>query len=322
MNSYVEREWIFNMSSNNIVTEDVTEYFRTLNDSETETVLKSIYDRVPSTSKKAIINKLLLVVLLKGSKQKKIILQECTASQFWAIMKGMASAVISPFSGFDAVSNAINYLREEGDALRIGGYYSSEDNYVRIVINNFGGVINDPEMFLYIVQHELYHYSAANKPYIFRSLFNPILMRFYTALFSYFQNLVGNTGVDLKKAEACADIFVSHMLACERLNTKKKITDDERINKTINNVYNKMYAVDKRIADVWVTFLEDAYIGSRRYSDLIYTCLATAYDSSGFAIPELFRYFQELLFPSEVICIMSYVAIDKPEFIDMIKKVF
>lgn len=297
-----------------LIDESVYDYLHYYNKDEAEEILLEILDKTKDLSGAYI--KPLIQTLRRGNNKSKIVLAKCTSNQFYAVVKRMASGVLSPFSGFDAVSSLIVKMMEEDTAMYIGGRFSPIENDIVVVIDRVNGRVGS-KYFLSVIYHELMHYASCNYTKDFKTIFFNMLFKYYINMFAIIQEVAH--GKILDNNNKLARVFIKNMLIVEGSEVFYK---KDKVKQSINSTYDMLYDIDSKSANVWATLFMDAY-SVRKYEDLTQHVTYGAYQRSGFQVPSgLYHHYQELIFPSEVIAILSSSYPDKEEFINMLNVCF
>lgn len=304
----------------NFYLEDVYDYFKPLDKKEAEEYLSRLYAK----NNRRLRNNYLRAFfrcLLRGIEEGTLVLVICTSSVFRGALKKMASNLLLPFSGFEAVANIIQEMRSESLALHIGGYFDPKTNLVFGVIENPEEEIKGKgEKLVYILHHELCHYTSANHWNEFDSLFkDKYLIPYYQNMFKQFGELI-EKDYDEKKCKKLSDILVKRMLERERYYNMSQSTKHKEENHIVL-CYEEMKNIDEELANVWANLVIDSFTTERRM-DITFNILYNAYLNNGWNLPKKFKHYQEILFPSEVICVLAYILNEEKEFIDMLKILF
>lgn len=301
------------------ITENVSDYFEVLNDEDASLILDIFKNHI----KKDEYTDTIFNAIKLGISKNKIVFVRCTSNTFKIFLKGMASSILKPFSGFDAVKNLIRNLEEEEHALYIAGAFIPKENIIRIVVdgqrisllqNNTNKMLSNKIFFTLL--HEFCHYMAANYPKKFSNLFSTkYLIPFYTVFFSLMNYyIVNRKSIDKDLLSNFTKTFIAVALSCEDLNFKST--------KPISYMYHKLEDIDSLLANAWYYSLEECFTKlSSEFKHYIYGLLYITYKSLNIDDTRSFFY-QELLFPSEVICIASSYNYKQPEFIQMLKSLF
>ncbi len=302
--------------------EAITDYFKPLNKKEAKEYLLKLY-KDNSRRFRNVYLKTFFKCLLRGIDEEAVVLVICTSNIFRGFLKKMVSNILLPFSGFEAVSKIIISMRDEINALHMGGYFDPNENVVFAVVENpFKEIKNNEIELVYILHHELCHYTASNHNKEFKSLFkDKYLIPYYTELFKLmYTKVLGIDDYDIDTCKKAANVLIDNLLERENYkNVKNTSKYDEK--QYIMSCYNDLINVDPYIANTWANLVVDSFTVEKK-ADTTYYITSQAYKNNSWELPRLFKHYQELLFPSEVIAVLAYILRQEKEFIDMLDLLF
>jgi hypothetical protein len=304
----------------NYYLEDVFDYFKPLSKEEAEEYLDRLYKK----NSRRMRNKFLysfLYCMKRGIEEQSLILVLCTSNVFKAFLKRMTSSVLLPFAGFDAVKNIIEKQREESDALHIGGYFNPDENLVFLVIENSEEELKDRgEDQLYVLHHELCHYTAANHNRDFQRLFRKkYLEPFYNKMFENFYKLARKKPTS-DEIDTLTKVLLDNLLEREIISTTKSTSAREEKN-YVNKCFKELKEIDNEIGEIWGILVNDSFT-IKKYQNIVLKLIYSTYTENGWNIPQMFLHYQELIFPSEIICVLAIILKEEPEFIEMLDLLF
>lgn len=266
----------------------------------------------------------LFSALERGVHKNKVHLAECTANEFIAKLQYITGSALLPFSGAIAIGSFINrlqkYLTEEDSALNalsIGGVYISRKDklFVFIKTSNLNKYQVTSDRLLYVLIHEMCHLYAKNNMQHFKKLFQrKYLQPFYR---SFFEILLRNLNTSMPKGELdrYVNTYITGLLQFE-------------IDKNLDNLdrmYKKLYDIHSKLTDVVYNIFLDVFsddkFNPRTKAILQYIFLHIYTNVLKINISNFILY-QEILFPSEVIAITSYVNYNQKEYLDMLDNIF
>jgi hypothetical protein len=271
--------------------------------------------------------------LKRGIRDKRIVLTKCTGKQFTANLKLHFSKVLSLIAFLPFIKNIIKSLKDEYFALHILGYFNPATRVLRVVVeNNPDAIIDNENRFLDTVLHEMCHLAANDNVNNFSKLYKNHLDKFYTILFEtlsqehsrYIEKvIIKSSGYEhdpntVKKVKN--DVYTA-LLSQESAKVDRVAEWDKWIDSIITKMdgdYN--YSV---LFMTWWTYLTNMYFKDQSLSTPIWHLIYDTYKDCGWSIPPIYKFYQELLFPSEVICVYSreYKNTD-PNIIRMLEGMF
>jgi len=267
----------------------------------------------------------LFLALERGTKQNKVHFAECTANTFIAKLQYITGSVLLPFSGVVAIGSFIKklqrYLNEEDtalNALSMGGVYIARKNklFVFVKTSNLNKYTITSDRLLYVLVHEMCHLYAKNNMQHFKKLFQQkYLQPFYR---SFFELILDNIQETLPKdvLDKYTNKYITSLLQFE----------STRNFKALNNMYKDLYKIQPKLTDILYNMFLDVYsdkkFNQQTKNMLRYIFYHIYTNVLNIKIPASFILYQEILFPSEIISIISYINYNKKEYLDMLDNIF
>lgn len=295
-------------------------YLRPMSMDDVEVSLNNIYYGNKSDE----FIKLFSETLFRGYKSNQIVFLKSDAEYFSGLLKYVFSLIISIGTlGLSRkfVKNLHDYLEDEINTYCVLGFWSFETNKLHVIFNDRylkpvdNGIYINPHT-LYITMHEMCHYFSGNYPVAYKGLFESTLFKFYTLF--YKKNL-------LIKPEESLKISTEYLNKFINVESKLLALSGEAMDKYY---FNNLKEFSDDIISIAGNSVNDRYVRNMNavltgnpytvYSDIKYTYEKMGYGN--FAIRSM--YYQEVLFPSEVICIISEIDMDTPLYKTMLKRMF
>lgn len=313
-----------NMS--NILLEDIFDseldkYYREFSKEETFEYIDKLKEHNNIENQKYL--KALFNALGRGVQVNKVFLAECTANEFIGKLQYMTSSLLLPFSGIGALEPYVNklyyYLTNNSslDALSIGGVYIPRKDKLFVFIKS--SKLKDykihSDKLLYVLLHEMCHLYAKTQPKSFKSIFwSSYIFPFYKAFFKNLNNEY-NLNVPDKVLLEYTKIYAESLLEMESVRNYKKLST---MYKTLDKLHTKLtYLVYTLFLNVYTE--EEFKAESELYLAEVFH---QSYKDIGIHLPNVFKLYQEILFPSEIVCISAFVNNQKPEYIKMLNTIF
>lgn len=300
------------------------DYLVPLDPANADIFLKDIYMRNCRRLRSNFLREL-FAALRRGTQNENIFLVKCSSSQFKSSIKNVVSNVLMPFAGFDAVKGMIKSLLAEHNAMHIMGFFNPDLNKLYVTVENpmFGDDIKalDDDTFDIII-HEMCHYMAANDPKLFYQLYYELyLYPFYFKLFKKLKYYTSASDINMTIIDSDIDkivnIFLTRMLKSERVISKKSVSK-KHVGIYLQETYDEIAKIDNDIAVFWSALLQDA-IGLREYIRTTLHLIDSVYKDMGIKLSNRFLFYQELIFPSEVIAIISSANKKQTEYLELLR---
>lgn len=238
----------------------------------------------------------------------------CTVSTFAAVLGRGAANLLSPASSFEPVSRLVEWLKKNSYDLGIAGFYDKNENAL-FVITNHPYVEMNNEMFSVVLMHEMCHYYAHNNAKEFKALFFDLyILPFYQCLFKKLAQRCGSE-VDDETLRQMAINYVENLMQAE---SEK---DNDMWNKYFVRALTPVYKTDRILFDYIIYYIKNFQREDvmRVLDEILFEC----YRETHIPVPHDVSFmYQEILFPSEVVCLASLVHAKKPQFLNMLDDIF
>lgn len=262
--------------------------------------------------------------LYRGVESKKVFFAECTANETIARLQYMTGNALLPLSGIKAIAPIIywiyNQIRTNTalEALSIAGVYFSQKQRLFVFIPNTKSEFWDNENVFYILTHELCHLYANIYNMDFKTLFyNDYIYPFYQ---NFIKNIITSfriSNIDQTQIDQIAKIYADHLMEFEDYEKKS--------NKILNKMFKEIDQINKQITDILFSLLSGIFeedYADIQIEDYLQEIIYKTYHDIGINIPKKFKFYQEILFCSEIVCIAAFVHNKRPAFITMLNNVF
>lgn len=297
------------------ISENLDDYFKIVSPNQSDSLIAALMkDTKPALQP-------ILDAMNRGIKSGKIKLVICTASSFSIMIKKLISIPFYFISVIPYFRDIVNKLYEEEESKSIMGVFIPKYNKVFVVVNyetlQYKHQTKENRVLLTLM-HELTHYFFHNYNSEAISLFESRLLKFYT-------NLFRNIALDVKYPNDDKTLSISTELAKTFLSHGLSFEKDPNYSDYIEKCYKSMTAIDKTISNAWLFILTDFmenYVNSQ-YAKYINVLIYDTYSDSGYPTSWFSSFFyQELIFPSEVICMLSSHMIEDADFKKMLNMIF
>lgn len=295
--------------------EDFTDYFEEVSEEDANKVVEFFI----SEKKRKGVDPFYVDIyrmLQKGIKVRKVIFILHRTSSIRILLKGMFSIPLFFLSGFKAVRDLMDKLSEEAVSKHIGGYFTPEDNVIRMAIDPkfMKDVINGntdeyrkndfipAKSFLeYVILHEACHYYEYNKVKEYLTTFyEPMLLPFYTEYLKTMYRThrgIDNRDVPERVFVKAAKVMITILSAKQKINPT-------------NEDYLKMFKVTKDALNKVLPDLGNIWYYSNPFDDLSQTAMNRGYAQIGVdaQIAMFFNKYQEVFCTSEVVAVAAFQA--------------
>ena len=301
----------------NIFDSELDQHYREFTEDETKIYIQELR-KLNSKRFRSNYLKALFEALYRGVDEQKIFFAECTASELMAKIQHMASSILLPHSGVIAVGPLIDWLYKKLtqntslEALHIMGVFISRKEKLFVFVNDKENEYWNDDKIFSILLHELCHMCA----YIYSDLFHKLFYDKYILPFfkTYFQTISKKFNVNATEEDInfFAEKYSTELLKAEKT---RNVDSFNKVLRILNERNKKLtetclYVLNKMIDD-------DPHI-EKMLNEILFYC----YHQSGMKIPRIFNFYQEILFPSEIVCVVSLIYNKRPEFIQMLNSMF
>lgn len=302
---------------------EMDKHFREFTTEETKTYLQHLRT-INANRFRSPYLKTLFEALYRGVTIEKVYFAQCTASEWKAKLQYMAGSFLFPLSGFIGIGGLFKWLYNKTldntalSALHIMGVYISRKDKLFVFVNSDNVETWENDKIFSILLHEMCHAHAVQNPKDFKRLFyKEYIHKFYLAFFTNLSELFFTENSSQKPDKNTITYFATTF--GETLLQLEKETDV----KILNSMYKDLNKKHRRLAEIVFALFYGVYIDfDQNIQPMLHAIFFMCYQQIGVTIPRFFNHYQEIIFPSEIVCVASFVHNKRPVFLEMLNNIF